>query len=475
MGVSEYLSSRWVMVTVVCGVLYPVLFIKHPGTCISVWCPAPTVSCVLDSGCRETLQVLTTDHWPQHCDIVGSAWCHARVGRMWASVSLTVRWPWGVTMISSCLCSSACQPMTVSPRCRRMACVWQGRRTLSRRYRSWSRWRGTGGWWGGSTVARTRWDASVSDHDHCLIVQVWLGGYDWYPCQHQRYLRLEDGWINNTTYCGGAADQCTTYQIVTIPHATMPSPGLIRLEYDDEPLLPQVERWHIVARPRYHETYSDTVSSPSLQRPAWVHVRDVVRDQPGPGLQWSIRVVTTQDPGQHQPGDRAGVQRGGHQARGGLWCHVCQWQHSVSRQSMTSSGGRLYHSVILYYQPIVSMIVLSQPWLTHMLCNVEFFVAMLDISHDTWYNIYCIVTGVSPVQWCEAGVAVLPPAPTMVTTGVGSVLCYQWPVSLQWRHFLLVSTWNMIQQQSVLTSGDQRRPVPRQSSVSDDESDSRAA
>jgi len=77
----------------------------------------------------------------------------------------------------------------------------------------------------------------------------WSGGYDWYPCQHERYLRLGDGWINNTTYCGGTDSVCTTGQIVTVPHATMPSPGLIRLEYDDEPLLPQVERWHIVSHP----------------------------------------------------------------------------------------------------------------------------------------------------------------------------------------------------------------------------------
>ena len=83
---------------------------------------------------------------------------------------------------------------------------------------------------------------------NCAQDDVWLGGYDWYPCQHERYLRLEDGgWINNTTYCGGTDSTCTTDQIVTIPHATMPSPGLIRLEYDDEPLLPQIERWHIVS------------------------------------------------------------------------------------------------------------------------------------------------------------------------------------------------------------------------------------
>ena len=83
---------------------------------------------------------------------------------------------------------------------------------------------------------------------NCAQDDLWLGGYDWYPCQHQRYLKLDDGgWINNTTYCGGSNSVCDTYQIVTIPHATMPSPGLIRLEYDDEPLLPQIERWHIVS------------------------------------------------------------------------------------------------------------------------------------------------------------------------------------------------------------------------------------
>jgi len=85
---------------------------------------------------------------------------------------------------------------------------------------------------------------------NCGQDSTWAGGYDWYPCQHERYLVLEEGWINNTTYCGGKEDSCTTDQIVTIPHATMPSPGLIRLDYDDEPLLPQVEKWHIVSRPQ---------------------------------------------------------------------------------------------------------------------------------------------------------------------------------------------------------------------------------
>jgi violaxanthin de-epoxidase len=85
---------------------------------------------------------------------------------------------------------------------------------------------------------------------NCGQDDVWRGGYDWYPCQHERYLRIDDGsWINNTTYVGGTNSNPTTDVLVTIPHATMPSNGLIRLEYDDEPLLPQIERWHIVALP----------------------------------------------------------------------------------------------------------------------------------------------------------------------------------------------------------------------------------
>jgi len=79
---------------------------------------------------------------------------------------------------------------------------------------------------------------------------LWPGALDWYPCQHERYLQLDDGgWINNTTYCGGSDSICTTDQLVTAPHATLPSPGLIRLEYDDVPLLPQIEKWHIVSWP----------------------------------------------------------------------------------------------------------------------------------------------------------------------------------------------------------------------------------
>jgi len=78
----------------------------------------------------------------------------------------------------------------------------------------------------------------------------WSGAYDWLPCQHARYIQLEDDyWVNNTTYCGGRDSVCTTKQFVTAPKATLVSPGVIRIDYDDTPLLPQVENWHLVSMP----------------------------------------------------------------------------------------------------------------------------------------------------------------------------------------------------------------------------------
>ena len=76
------------------------------------------------------------------------------------------------------------------------------------------------------------------------------GGYDWYPCQHERFIQqvhtivdiqdfrvflfllikrhLQDNgqWINNVTYCGGRHDKCDTNIIVTIANVSMPAPGV---------------------------------------------------------------------------------------------------------------------------------------------------------------------------------------------------------------------------------------------------------
>lgn len=76
------------------------------------------------------------------------------------------------------------------------------------------------------------------------------GGYDWYPCQHERFLLRGEQWINNITYCGGANNTCTSQIIDTVANVTISSPGVVMHNYTDAPLLPQLEHWRIVSRPR---------------------------------------------------------------------------------------------------------------------------------------------------------------------------------------------------------------------------------
>ena len=67
-----------------------------------------------------------------------------------------------------------------------------------------------------------------------------------YPCQHERFIKTEqnDGsefWgINNVTYCAGQNDVCVSDMIVTIANISLPKPGVVRHEYTDAPLSPQV-------------------------------------------------------------------------------------------------------------------------------------------------------------------------------------------------------------------------------------------
>lgn len=83
------------------------------------------------------------------------------------------------------------------------------------------------------------------------------GGYDWYPCQHERFVqtKMPDGsmnWQNNITYCGGkngGLKECTTKIIETVANVSLPSPGVVHHLYTDAPLAPQDEHWNIVSRP----------------------------------------------------------------------------------------------------------------------------------------------------------------------------------------------------------------------------------
>ena len=67
------------------------------------------------------------------------------------------------------------------------------------------------------------------------------GGYDGYPCQHERFILQDNGqWINNVTYCDGKHDQCISDIIVTIANVSLPAPGVVQHDYTDAPLSPQV-------------------------------------------------------------------------------------------------------------------------------------------------------------------------------------------------------------------------------------------
>ena len=44
---------------------------------------------------------------------------------------------------------------------------------------------------------------------NCGYDEVFPGGYDWFPCQHERYQQTRDGkWINKISYCAGSDDKC---------------------------------------------------------------------------------------------------------------------------------------------------------------------------------------------------------------------------------------------------------------------------
>ena len=79
---------------------------------------------------------------------------------------------------------------------------------------------------------------------NCGRDEIFPGGYDWFPCQHERWQVLEDGsWINQISFCMGADNKCLSRGggagIRTIANVTLHRPGVIRHEYDSA-LAPQV-------------------------------------------------------------------------------------------------------------------------------------------------------------------------------------------------------------------------------------------
>ena len=101
-------------------------------------------------------------------------------------------------------------------------------------------------------IEQVKGDWWVLKGRNCGQDDVWPGGYDWYPCQHARFAKVDEGyWINNTTYCNGKDSTCTSDTIVTIPRLELIAPGVVRHDYPEgeAPIVPQVEDWKFVAIP----------------------------------------------------------------------------------------------------------------------------------------------------------------------------------------------------------------------------------
>jgi len=90
---------------------------------------------------------------------------------------------------------------------------------------------------------------------NCGQDDVWRGGFDWYPCQHGRFEKVDDGsWINNTTFCGGNDSKCLNDKYyVTVPQIYIEAdrPGIVVHDYPlgQAPLVPQIEDWKFVSIP----------------------------------------------------------------------------------------------------------------------------------------------------------------------------------------------------------------------------------
>lgn len=94
-------------------------------------------------------------------------------------------------------------------------------------------------------IADVSGDWWVLKGQNCGQDDVWRGAYDWYPCQHGRFVKVgttDQDWINNTTYCNGKDSTCTSEIIVTIPKLSLISPGVVRHDYPEgeAPIVPQV-------------------------------------------------------------------------------------------------------------------------------------------------------------------------------------------------------------------------------------------
>jgi len=85
---------------------------------------------------------------------------------------------------------------------------------------------------------------------NCGQDETWPGGFDYFPCQRDDFVLFDDDyWLDYIAYCGGKNDSCSTPIVKTVANATISAPGVMRHDYLDAPLLPQLEFWRVLSYP----------------------------------------------------------------------------------------------------------------------------------------------------------------------------------------------------------------------------------
>ena len=77
----------------------------------------------------------------------------------------------------------------------------------------------------------------------------WPAGFDFFPCQRDKFVFEGSQWIDHISYCGGKNNTCTTPMINTTANVSITAPGVMTHWYLDAPLLPQIEYWRVLSWP----------------------------------------------------------------------------------------------------------------------------------------------------------------------------------------------------------------------------------
>ena len=96
-----------------------------------------------------------------------------------------------------------------------------------------------------TTIDQIAGDWWILKGQNCGQDETWNGAYDAFPCQLQSFVKSENGWVRNTTFCFGEDNACRSQMINVAPLATVETPGVIKTLYTN-PLYLQMEERYVL-------------------------------------------------------------------------------------------------------------------------------------------------------------------------------------------------------------------------------------